>query len=348
MKAGEDLRFHGKQTSWCTCSTAPGTVAVLAFQHPFVFDHVRNVRGSHSSGLFRTRNGRTMQFGRQGHRNDEIQWSEKLWQIACSLQWYKPILGYVESSWHFASCHALVCLTPGYSASPPDLQGMFYIHSDLNCPRMLLLALLAGSRSPGGVCEADCFRAGSLHLHPSQREQSQSEDHLISALFSSCSEFLQQVAEKDCWWEWWQPCSLLSLYHLQILIADHARMWYVHLNYNLLSHAVHPGSRTNLNLFDWRYICYPTYVTAIGHCSHRIPYLFIEDTSVVHDYMIIWWIAQPLITKFCFYDNLTYLNCDQNNEPSVNTKWIDESLKAKSATAERESIVQFSRFYGTG
>ncbi len=79
--------------------------------------------------LFRTRKGRKMQFGQQGHRNDEIQWSEKLWQIACSLQWYKPILGYVESSWHFASCHSVVCLTPAYSASPPDLQGMFYIHS---------------------------------------------------------------------------------------------------------------------------------------------------------------------------------------------------------------------------
>jgi hypothetical protein len=35
---------------------------------------------------------------------------------------------------------------------------------------MLLLALLAESRSAGGVCKASCLRAGSLHLHPSHRE----------------------------------------------------------------------------------------------------------------------------------------------------------------------------------
>jgi hypothetical protein len=111
------------------------------------------------------------------------------------------------------------------------------------------------------------------------------------------------VAEKDCCWEWWQPCSLLSLYHLQIVIADHARIWYVHPNYNILCHTVRPGSRTNLYLFNWRCICHPTCVTVVGDCTQRILYLVIEDTSVNHAYMRIWWTVQPLITKFCFSES---------------------------------------------
>jgi hypothetical protein len=52
--------------------------------------------------------------------------------------------------------------------------------------------------------------------------------------------------------------------------------------------------------------------------------------------------------QILFFSQSTYVNCGQNDEPSVSIKKIDESLKAKSATAERESIVQFSQFHGTG
>jgi hypothetical protein len=85
-----------------------------------------------------------------------------------------------------------------------------------------------------------------------------------------------------------------------IMLADHARMWYVHLNYNLLCHTTHLGAYTNLYLFNWRYNFCSTYVTAVGHCMQSILYLFTEDTPVVDDFMRILWIAQPLITKLCF------------------------------------------------
>jgi hypothetical protein len=49
-----------------------------------------------------------------------------------------------------------------------------------------------------------------------------------------------------------------------------------------------------------------------------------------------------------FFWQPTYLNSGRNDQPSVSMKKIDESLKGKSATAERASIVQFSWFYGTG
>jgi hypothetical protein len=42
--------------------------------------------------------------------------------------------------------------------------------------------------------------------------------------------------------------------------------------------------------------------------------------------------------RILFFSQPTYLVCGQNNQPSVSMKKIDESLKAKSAAAERESI----------
>jgi hypothetical protein len=78
---------------------------------------------------------------------------------------------------------------------------------------MLLLALLAGSRSPGGVCEASCFSAGSLHLHPSQREQLQSEDRLENALFSSC--FASKAAKTNILAKYF-PFFLVNVYFFLI------------------------------------------------------------------------------------------------------------------------------------
>jgi hypothetical protein len=57
--------------------------------------------------------------------------------------------------------------------------------------------------------------------------------------------------------------------------------------------------------------------------------------------------AELLLWKDAEYQT-SCRNVRQNDEPSVSMKSFDESLKAKSATAEHESIVQFSQFYGTG
>ena len=52
--------------------------------------------------------------------------------------------------------------------------------------------------------------------------------------------------------------------------------------------------------------------------------------------------------QILFLSVYTYLNRCRNDKSSLDMKRIDEALKKKSATADRESIVQLSLLYGTG
>ena len=102
------------------------------------------------------------------------------------------------------------------------------------------------------------------------------------------------------------PCCHYAIYKLWLLIMQECDTW------TWISSEPHS--------FNWRYICCPTYVTAVRHCTHRILYLFIEDKSAIRDYMRIWCSDQPLITEMLFFSQPMYLNCGQNNEPSLSIK----------------------------